>query len=59
MKACTLGKRHKWAFIKNVITTTHGIRTASISSRGLYRCACGARKHGEPDINFRQEGAAP
>ncbi len=50
---CSVGKRHKWEFVKNVILTTHGIRTASISQRGLYRCECGARKHGQMDMNMR------
>lgn len=55
---CSLGKRHKWEFVKNVVLTTHGIRTASISQRGLYRCECGARKHGQMDMNIRANDTA-
>lgn len=53
IKPCTVGKRHTWKFVKNVIVTTHSARTASISQRGLYVCECGARKHGEMGMNMR------
>ena len=47
MKPCTLGKRHRWQFVKNVIQVTNGVRTARVSQRGIYRCECGSRKYGE------------
>lgn len=55
-KPCTLGKRHSWAFVKNRIITTRGVRTASISQRGVYRCECGAVKLGEPASAFAYAG---
>lgn len=45
-KPCTLGNRHSWQFRGNVTTTQRSGQTARISKRGIYRCACGARKHG-------------
>lgn len=47
MSACTLGKRHKWAFVKNITVMTKNGNTARISQRGAYRCECGATKNGE------------
>ena len=47
MKPCTLGKRHRWQFVKNAIQVTNGVRTAKVSQRGIYRCECGSRKYGE------------
>lgn len=58
IQPCSLGKQHSWQFVKNVVLTTHGIRTASISQRGLYRCECGARKHGEMNMNMRVSESA-
>lgn len=55
IKACTIGKRHKWAFVKNVIMSTNGIRHATISERGIYRCECGVRKYGQPIHSSQQE----
>lgn len=46
IKPCTLGKRHKWVFVKNVTTRTSTLHTMTISGRGVYRCACGERKYG-------------
>ena len=51
MKKCTLGSRHKWEHIKNVQIHTQTARTVSISLKGLYKCACGAKKYG-----FMQKG---
>lgn len=56
MRACTLGKRHKWAFVRNVITQYQNGRTVRISERGAYRCECGAFKYGEPAYPFQQGG---
>lgn len=46
-KPCTLGKRHKWNFKNNRIVQTHSSHTVRISNRGLYECACGAKKIGD------------
>jgi hypothetical protein len=46
MKPCTLGKRHKWAFVNNVITQRLTGCTVHLSKRGVYRCECGQRKDG-------------
>lgn len=51
MKACTNGPRHKWTWLKNTTSAQVSSRSASFSMRGLYRCACGARKAGEPNHN--------
>lgn len=50
-KACTLAKRHKWTFIKNVTRRYQNGSTVQFSRRGAYRCECGAVKYAEPDIN--------
>ena len=47
MKPCTLGKRHRWQFVKNVVITRLNGRFGVISRRGLYRCECGQTKYGE------------
>jgi hypothetical protein len=48
MNQCTLGKRHSWAFVKNV-TTTHSTGTGfRLTKRGKYGCECGETKLGEP-----------
>ena len=46
MKKCTVGKRHKWEFVRNVSEASFGCFHASFSLKGLYKCACGATKHG-------------
>lgn len=54
-KPCTLGKRHKWVWFKNVETrsmTTHSIR---IARKSKYRCECGATKIGPLDPNHSGE----
>lgn len=54
-KPCTLGKRHKWTWFKNVETqsmTTHSIR---IARKSKYRCECGAIKLGPLDPNHSGE----
>ena len=47
MKKCTVGNRHKWEFLKNIKCTMMSGRSIRISLKGLYQCACGAKKHGE------------
>lgn len=52
MKPCTLGKRHKWEFVKSV--TSRKVRVSAqgtavrLSLRGLYQCQCGEKKLGDP-----------
>ncbi|MHA4952210.1 hypothetical protein [Acinetobacter pittii] len=46
MKKCTLGSRHKWEHVKNVQLQTQTSRTVTLSLKGLYKCACGAKKYG-------------
>lgn len=46
MKKCTLGSRHKWQYVKNVQLQTQTARTVTLSLKGLYTCACGAKKYG-------------
>lgn len=50
-KPCTVGKRHKWSFVKNVTRQYQNGSTIQFSRRGAYRCECGAVKFAEPDIN--------
>lgn len=57
MKPCTIGKRHRWTFVRNVVTRYQSGRTVRLSQRGLYRCECGAAKYGEMDMNASQGGA--
>lgn len=48
---CTLGSQHKWAWQRDRTVTTsagpYGNRL-HISRKGVYRCACGAAKYGQP-----------
>lgn len=46
---CTNGPRHTWAWTKNITRTTVSGRSAHISLKGRYRCACGATKLGAPN----------
>lgn len=55
MRACTIGKRHRWIFAKNVITHYQHGGTVRISERGAYHCECGAFKHGNPIYPYQQE----
>lgn len=50
MAPCKLGKRHKWAFVCNVVNQYQNGRTVSFSTRGKYRCECGATKLGNADV---------
>ena len=53
---CPMAPRHKWDWIKNVnivsmrIGST-GRSSASFSLKGLYKCQCGAKKHGQFNPN--------
>ena len=46
MKPCTLGKRHSWTFVRNVVTSHLVAVSAASPSAGFYRCECGAEKYG-------------
>lgn len=46
MNKCTVGQKHKWEFVKNVVVRTKTLRTIHLSNRGIYKCACGERKYG-------------
>lgn len=46
MKPCTIGKRHSWNFVKNVVSAKLNGRCGVVSKRGFYRCECGATKYG-------------
>lgn len=46
MKPCTLGKRHKWDFVKNTMVRRETIHTVHLAQVGIYACACGLRKQG-------------
>lgn len=54
MRSCTIGKRHKWTWLKNATVTSGGHSQYRISQRGIYRCECGLRKYGEPKIDMRE-----
>jgi hypothetical protein len=55
MKACTLGPKHAWKFVRNAqkTTITHG----PSGSRGVfkivavYKCACGETRNGPMNHN--------
>lgn len=58
MKPCTLGKRHSWAFMKNVVTAAMAGGGVRISKLGKYRCECGETKLGESMVPYEQEKSA-
>lgn len=51
IKPCTLGPRHKWTWVKNIIKTTQSGRSFRMSVKGRYQCECGATKIGELNHN--------
>lgn len=51
MSPCTIGKRHKWVFVRNQIRTTHMGSSVRLSKAGIYHCECGQYKAGAADIN--------
>jgi hypothetical protein len=50
MKKCTIGKTHKWVWVKNTTTqkVQFGLRgnRAALSRKGIYACDCGEVKYG-------------
>lgn len=54
MRACKLGKRHKWTHKANINKTTYRGSYVQISRVGVYECACGERKHGAASMEFEQ-----
>lgn len=56
-KSCTIGKRHKWQFVRNATRTSQrGCAGYRVSRVGIYRCECGERKIGAYDINAAIKG---
>lgn len=63
---CTLGRRHQWQFVRNItiVQQRSNAREAvgTFSLKGLYKCACSAKKHGQPqqgmDLRGLIKGAA-
>ena len=53
MKACTLGKRHKWTHMRNQVFKSGSGQYVTVSLRGVYLCLCGAVKKGDyvPDCH--------
>lgn len=49
-KACTLGPRHKWVHVRDIvnkkITMNQRGTTVRMSARGEYKCECGATRIG-------------
>jgi len=56
IKPCTLAAKHKWEWVrdKEVKSGTFGPSGATlhISLKGIYKCACGTAKYGEPKGGF-------
>lgn len=54
---CTKAARHTWTFVKNVkagsLTVSDRGSHGRFTLKGLYRCECGATKHGVPDHNAK------
>ena len=55
IKPCNIGPRHKWAWVKNVsvgslVHTSRGTH-GQFTLKGLYKCQCGQKKHGQPNLN--------
>lgn len=44
---CTIGKTHKWRWVKNFTTGTLTATSSSFTKKGWYRCECGAEKEGK------------
>jgi len=49
-KCSVHGKRHKWAFVKNIWEHHIGPRVSRSNKRGVYRCECGEARIGQPVI---------
>lgn len=54
-KPCTEGQRHKWEWVKNInvgsLSITSRGTSGSFTLKGLYRCRCGSKKHGQSNPN--------
>lgn len=51
-KPCTIGPRHKWEWVRNITVSSHaGGGCLLLSSKGRYKCQCGAVKVGAPNHN--------
>lgn len=48
---CTLGPKHKWAHVRDLVVKNIKINsrgtTVRMSARGEYKCECGAVRHGK------------
>lgn len=55
VKPCSIAPKHSWAFVRNVqvgsMTAGRHGQIAQFPLKGLYRCQCGAVKHGPFDPN--------
>lgn len=51
VKPCSISSKHKWEFVNNVTLkdVTYGATgtQVKIRFRGLYKCACGAKRIGQ------------
>ena len=45
---CTIGKTHKWQWVKNFTAGTLTATSGCFTKKGWYRCECGAEKEGKP-----------
>jgi hypothetical protein len=44
---CSLYPKHKWEFVENkVFTKIYSSNSADLTSKAIYKCACGAKKTG-------------
>lgn len=48
-KQCTNGPRHTWEWVKDVtLQTSPRPGYINFSRKGVFKCACGQRKYGQP-----------
>jgi len=45
---CSLAPKHRWLFVANMTQIKVTGTNAGVSLIGRYRCACGAKKNGQP-----------
>lgn len=54
---CTIAAKHKWQWIKNgtktTATSSMGGTSVRMTLKGLYKCACGAKRIGQPNHNAK------
>lgn len=55
IQPCTKAAKHSWDWSHNARVTTSTLHTKTLSLRGVYRCACGARKYGQPNLNTTEK----